>query len=186
MCAVRCLIWNMVLANGTVVALVGDESPELIAELGALHNVDAFTIAGGDEAEAAMRISHSQASYVVSDADPLAHVAAAWVEFYDDRVTLETLLYEAETAADALRAGRAQLPDYYLVLDPESVEGTWRHWWFGALSSKAPMRVLPVAPSALEVRRQLRRLPTGRPWPAEVGSWLTRLHFEVPDRLSIE
>jgi hypothetical protein len=175
----------MVLANGTVVALVGGESPELIAELGALHNVDAFSVTEGDEAEAAWHISHSHASYVVSDTDPLAHVAAAWVEFYDDRVTLETLLYEAETAADALRAGRAQLPDYYLVLDPESVEGTWRHWWFGALSSKAPMRVLPVQPSAREVRQQLRRLPAGRPWPPEFGAWLSRLQFEVPDRLQL-
>lgn len=176
----------MAASNGTVVALVGGESPELIAELGALRNVDAFTVADGDEAEAARRISHSHASYVVSDADPLAHVAAAWVEFFDDRVTLETLLYEAETAAGALRAGRMQLPDYYLVLDPGSVEGTWRHWWFGVLSSKAPIRVLPVPPSTGEVRRQLRRLPTGRPWPTEYGSWLTHLQFEVPDRLALD
>lgn len=174
----------MAASHGTVVALVGGESPELIAQLGALRNVDAFTVADGDESEAAHRISHSHASYVVSDADPLAHVAAAWVEFYDDRVTLETLLYEAETAAEALRAGRAQLPDYYLILDPASVEGTWRHWWFGALSSRAPTRVLPVPSSTGDVRRQLRRLPTGRPWPTEYAAWLTRLHFEVPDRLS--
>lgn len=173
----------MALASGTVVALVGGESPELIAELGALHNVEAFASGEADEVEAARRISRSHASYIVSDVDPLAHVAAAWVEFFDDRVTLETLLYEAEAAADALRAGRAQLPDYYLVVDPEAVEGTWRHWWFGALSSKAPTRVLPVAPSTGEVRRQLRRLPVGRPWPAGFAEWLTRLQFEIPDRL---
>jgi len=175
----------MAASNGTVVALVGDESPELIAELGVLRNVDAFTVADGDEDEAARRISRSHASYVVSDADPLAHVAAAWVEFFDDRVTLETLLYEAETAADALRTGRTQLPDYYLVLDPASLEGTWRHWWFGALSSKAPTRVLPVDAAAWEVRRQLRRLPMGRPWPTGFASWLTHLQFEVPDRLNV-
>lgn len=176
----------MAASNGTVVALVGGESPELIAELESLRNVDAFTVADGDEAEAARRISHSHASYVVSDADPLAHVAAAWVEFFDDQVTLETLQYEAEVAAGALRAGRAQLPDYYLVLNPEAVEGTWRHWWFGALSRKAPTRVLPVAPSSGEVRRQLRRLPTGRPWPTEFAAWLTTLQFEVPDRLGVD
>jgi hypothetical protein len=176
----------MAVSSGTVVALVGDESRELIAELGALRNVDAFAVADGDEAEASRHISHSHASYVVSDSDPLAHVGAAWVEFFDDRVTLETLLFEAEAAADALRAGRAQLPDYYLVLDPESVEGTWRHWWFGALSRKAPTRVLPVGSSVGEVRRQLRRLPTGRPWPAEYGEWLGNLPFEVPDRLVVE
>jgi hypothetical protein len=173
----------MAASSGTVVALVGGESPELIAELGSLRNVDAFAVADGDQDAALRRISHSQASYVVSDADPLAHVAAAWVEFFDDRVTLATLELEARAAAEALRAGRAQLPDYYLVLDPESVEGTWRHWWFGALSRKAPTRVLPVASSSWEVRRQLRRLPTGRPWPGEYSEWLGRLQFEVPDRL---
>ena len=172
----------MAVSSGTVVTLVGSGSSELITELGTLHNVDAFSIAG-DEDEAARRISRSPASFVVSDADPLAHVAAAWVEFFDDRISLETLLMEAEVAADALRAGRAQLPDYYLVLDPEAVEGTWRHWWFGALSSKAPTRVLPVPASSGDVRRQLRRLPTGRPWPEAFPEWLTRLQFEVPDRL---
>ena len=174
----------MAASSGTVVALVGGESPELIAELGALRNVDAFTVADGDEVAASRRISSSQASYVVTDSDPLAHVAAAWVEFFDDRVTLDTLLFEAESAADALRAGRAQLPDYYLVLDPESVAGTWRHWWFGALSRKAPTRVLPVGASSREVGRQLRRLPTGRPWPGEYAEWLGGLQFEVPDRLA--
>ncbi|GAA4154096.1 hypothetical protein GCM10022286_01230 [Gryllotalpicola daejeonensis] len=168
-----------------MVALVGSGSTELIDELNALHNVDAFAVAG-DEADAARRIRRSQASYVVSDADPLAHVAAAWVEFYEDKVSLETLLIEAEVAADALQAGRAQLPDYYLVLDPEAVEGTWRHWWFGALSSKAPTRVLPLPASSREVRRQLRSLPTARPWPDAFPKWLTQLQFEVPDRLSIE
>ncbi|AYG04705.1 hypothetical protein [Gryllotalpicola protaetiae] len=176
----------MAASSGTVVALVGGESPELISELGSLRNVDAFTLAVGDETDASRRISTSQASYVISDVDPLAHVAAAWVEFFDDRVTLDTLLFEAEAAADALRAGRAQLPDYYLVLDPESVEGTWRHWWFGALSRKAPTRVIPVASSSGEVRRQLRHLPTGRPWPAEYAEWLGRLQYEVPDRLALQ
>jgi hypothetical protein len=172
----------MAASNGTVVALVGDESPDLISELGALRNVEAFTMADGDEAEVAHRIIHSHASFVVCDADPLAHVATAWVEFFDDQVTLETLLIEAQATAEALRSGRALLPDYYLVLDPETVEGTWRHWWFGALAAKAPTRVLPVQPSSGEVRRQLRHLPTGRPWPAGFAEWLTRLQFEVPDR----
>jgi hypothetical protein len=175
----------MAASNGTVVALVGDDSAQLISELSALRNVDAFTVTDTDEDDAAQRISRSDAFFVVSDADPLAHVAHAWVEFYDDRVTLETLLVEAETAADALRAGRAQMPDYYLVLDPEGVQGTWRHWWFGALSGKAPARVLPVPASGSDVRRQLRRLPAGRPWP-QLPEWLTRLQFEVPDRLVIE
>ncbi|HEY0249179.1 MAG TPA: hypothetical protein VGC45_13035 [Gryllotalpicola sp.] len=176
----------MAVSNGTVVSLVGTGSEGLLAELGGLRNVDAFRAVDADDTEVAQRILRSHASYVVSDADPLAHVAAAWVEFYDDRVTLDTLRVEAEAAADALRAGRAQLPDYYLVLDPESVEGTWRHWWFGALSSKAPTRVLPISASSGEVRRQLRRLPTGRPWPAEFATWLTRLPFEVPDRIALD
>ncbi|WP_027478909.1 hypothetical protein [Gryllotalpicola ginsengisoli] len=173
------------MAVATVVAVIGDETSELITELSALHNVEAVAVDRDDEARAARRISASQARYVVTDADPLAHVASAWVEFFDDRATLGTLQLEAETAAAALRAGRAQMPDYYLVLDPEQIEGTWRHWWFGALSSKAPTRVLPLPASGEQVRRQLRRLPTARPW-GEPAEWLGRLHFEVPDRLAVE
>lgn len=172
----------MAASNGTVVALVGDESPELISSLAALRNVEAFTVKNTDEAEAARRIVSSPASYVISDADPLAHVAAAWVEFFDDRVSFDTLLLEVETAATALASGDVSMPDYYLVLEPEAIEGTWRHWWFGALSRKAPTRVLPMPASSAQIRRQLRRLPTGRPW-EHLDEWLRALPFEVPDRV---
>ena len=45
-------------------------------------------------------------------------------------------------------AGVAVMPDYYLVAGPELIEGTWRHWWLGALAHRAPSRVLPVEPPA--------------------------------------
>ena len=37
------------------------------------------------------------------DADPLEHVAAAWVELYEERATLGTLEIEVETLLGALR-----------------------------------------------------------------------------------
>ncbi|WP_298229458.1 hypothetical protein [Gryllotalpicola sp.] len=170
----------MVTSNGTVVSLVGDSSAEVLKGLAALRNVEAVEFAAAGASELVSRISRSHASYFVSDADPLLHVAAAWVEFYDDLVSLETLSLEAETAAAALQSGATVMPDYYLVLEPETVEGTWRHWWFGALARKAPTRVLPVPGSTAQVRALLRQLPTGRPW-GELAAWLRGLPYVVPD-----
>lgn len=173
----------MAVQNATIVAVVGDATGEVIDALGSLRGVDALQL-GEADAAGTERISASHGTYVVHDADPLAHVAAAWVEFFDDRTTLGTLDLEIETALDAFRSGARVMPDYYVVLDPDAIEGTWRHWWFGALADRAPRRVVPQPPSAGAVRKLLRQLPMAPAW-TDPASWLPELRFTVPDRTGL-
>jgi hypothetical protein len=169
----------MAVQNATIVAVVGEGSSDVIAELGALRGVDALRL-GEPDADSTRRISASHLPYVVHDADPLGHVAHAWVEFFDDRSTAGTLEIEVSTALAAFEAGERVMPDYYVVLDPESLEPTWRHWWFGALASHGTRRVLPQPAVAGSVRRLLRQLPTAPGWVAP-SSWLPELAFTLPD-----
>jgi hypothetical protein len=170
----------MAVQNATIVAIVGDRSAEVIEGLGALRGVDALQL-GEPDAEGTERISASHGTYVVHDADPLAHVAHAWVEFFDDRSTGGALEVEIETALTAFARGERVMPDYYVVLDPESLESTWRHWWFGALASHGSRRVVPQPAAVGSVRRLLRQLPAAPGWVAP-ESWLPGLEFTVPDR----
>ena len=64
-----------------------------------------------------------------------------------------------------------------------SIEGTWRHWWLGALAHRAPSRVLPVEASGAALRARLRALPASRPWPDP--GWLRHLAFDIPDRVGL-
>jgi hypothetical protein len=173
----------MAVQNATIVAVIGDGSDEVIDALGSLRGVDALQL-GEADAAATERISASQGTYVVHDADPLAHVAAAWVEFFDDRSTLGALELEVGEAVDGFRAGTRVMPDYYVVLDPDTIEGTWRHWWFGALADRAPRRVLPQPASAWAVRKLLRQLPMAPAW-IDPAAWLPELPFTVPDRTGL-
>ena len=75
------------------------------------------------------------------------------------------------------------MPDYYVVAGPETIEGTWRHWWLGALAHRAPSRVLPVEASGAALRARLRALPSSRPWPDP--AWLRQLQFDIPDRVGL-
>jgi len=76
------------------------------------------------------------------------------------------------------------MPDYYVVAGPEAIEGTWRHWWLGALAHHAPSRVLPVEASGSALRARLRALPASRPWP-DPEAWLPRVQFDIPDRVGL-
>jgi len=174
----------MVTPFGTVVSVVGVETDELLASLAPLRNVQVMRLRDREAPAASAAIAAAHAIYVVHDADPLAHVASAWVEFFDDRATLGALEAEVEQAVGQFERGDAVMPDYYLLPDPEGIEGTWRHWWLGVLTRAAPSRVLPTPPTAAAVRAALRRLPASRPWP-EPARWLPRLPYEVPDRLGL-
>ncbi|MFD1713092.1 hypothetical protein ACFSBZ_01290 [Amnibacterium flavum] len=166
--------------HGTTIAVVGPEAQHVLSSLDRFAGVDAMALADADSETAAKLIATSDATYVVHDVDPLRHVAAAWVEFFDDQSTAEVLDLEVEAAVSRLVSGEAFMPDYYVVIEPASLEGTWRHWWLGALAHLAPMRVLPMEASASSVRGLLRSLPTSRPWPAP-DAWLPSLKFAVPD-----
>ena len=171
-------------ANSTTLVVVGG-SASLLEDLDRLPNVRAASLAGRPEAAVKSFVEGAGTAYVAHDRDPLEHVAAAWVEFFDDQGTLGTLDVEVETTAGALRRGEASLPDYYLVLDPEELPVTWKHWWLGVLPGVAPMRVLPTESDYHAIRRLLRRLPSGRTWPESV-EWLQGLTRHAPDRVGLE
>ncbi len=169
-------------------AIVGGGSDDALDTLEGLRGVDTLRLTDSEPAIAARRIAAASAPWVVHDADPLVHVAAAWVELYEERATLGTLEIEVESALADFAEGRAIMPDYYIVLDPDAADTTWRHWWCGALGARAPRRVLPAsAPSSPRdqaLRQLLRALPTSRPWP-EPATWLPGLPFDIPDRVGL-
>ncbi|NQX11156.1 hypothetical protein HQQ80_05925 [Microbacteriaceae bacterium VKM Ac-2855] len=171
-------------SSSTVVLLVGADTSQVIRGLGALPNVDARTFAGDDAPRIRESIATSPSTYLVHDADPLEHVASAWVEFFEDRASHGTLDLEIETAVGAFVRGETSMPDYYVVLEPESAPANWKHWWLGVLPKAAPSRVLPSASDAGAVRRLLRSLPTGKPWP-EPAEWLPEVRFSIPDRVGL-
>src|ERR1700712_5047572 len=157
--------------RSTTLVLVGNESPNAFGALARHANVRAASLAESSDEEAARWVTQANAPYVVHDRDPLAHVAAAWVEFFDDMATLGTLDLEVDRATSALLDGSLSMPDYYIVVDPESLTPTWKHWWLGVLPHAAPTRVIPWAEGSVPLGRVLRRLPTGRSWPTP-DPWL--------------
>lgn len=169
--------------RATVVALVGSDSEPLLSGLADVPAVRALSLREAEPAAATRAVASADCPYVVHDADPLEHVAAAWVELYEEKATLGTLEVEVETLLGLFAAGDAVMPDYYVVVGPESIEGTWRHWWLGALAHRAPSRVLPVEASGAALRARLRALPSSRPWPDP--AWLRRVHFDIPDRVGL-
>jgi methylase of polypeptide subunit release factors len=171
-------------SSSTTLVVVGDDEGGTIRELTGHANVRAASLAGRDDEEIARWTRAAATPYLVHDVDPLEHVAAAWVEFFDDRATLGALELEIERAVDALRRGSAAIPDYYLVVNPETMPPTWRHWWMGVMAQASPTRVIPRSETDPPVTRLLRRLPTGRAWP-EPAAWLGGVTSAVPDRVGL-
>ncbi|HEX5729077.1 MAG TPA: hypothetical protein VFX99_06555 [Microbacterium sp.] len=174
--------------TGTIVAIVGEQSEDALAALDGIRGVEVLELRDSEPALAARRIAAAGTPWIVHDADPLEHVAAAWVELFEERSTLGALEVEVETALAMFEAGSALMPDYYIVLEPQGAPDTWRHWWCGALGHHAPQRVLaspaPTTPRDAALRRLLSRLPSSRPWP-DPASWLPHLPFEIPDRVGL-
>src|SRR5690606_26363342 len=131
-------------AGGTIVAVVGDAVADALESFTGLAGVQTLALGDTEPALATRRIAPAAKPWIVHDADPLVHVAAAWVELYEQRATLGALELEVEAALQAFRSGDAIMPDYYLVLDPDSADAMWRHWWCGALGHWAPRRIHPV------------------------------------------
>ena len=78
---------------------------------------------------------------------------------------------QAAEALAAWRAGRFELPDYYLSLTPATAEGTGPDLYLGPLRAARPRRVAAVltaaddGQAAGQVRQALRELPHGPWWP---------------------
>ena len=171
-------------SSSTTVVVIGDQAPRAIRSVEGLSNVDAASLAGAPEEEAVHWTRRAHATYLVHDWDPLGHVANSWVEFFEDESTFEVLELEIDRTVSALGSGSIAVPDYYVVVEPEALERTWKHWWLGVLPGASPTRVIPWTNPDESLAKLLRRLPTGRPWP-ESGPWLRGLRTAVPDRVGL-
>jgi hypothetical protein len=162
----------------TVVALVGEVREELLVLVTRSSNV-AVVRADGEGLEGALRASAAAegraAPYVVLAADPLAEVAREWRAMWEPRGNPSSFEVGAGEALSAWRAGRLQLPDYYLVVaaEPADVEPTAPHphdLHLGVLREERPSRVVlvlsgEVGEEAARVLTALRSLRQGPWWP---------------------
>lgn len=174
-------------SSATVVALVGPGSGDVVPALAAAGRVRAVpvdpTLPALDRAVAAQRgAAGGGSALAVHDADPLADVAEAWARRYDGVGGAGELEIAVAAVRARWRAGSVELPDYYVVLEPEAWAPTRRHLYLGHLAGQAPTRVLPAA-DAEQVVAVLRRLPAGRWWP-DLGRLLDGLDQVVPDALA--
>ncbi|MEN3538752.1 hypothetical protein AAH991_26820 [Microbispora sp. ZYX-F-249] len=171
--------------SSTVVVVAGDRAAEVTTALDGLHNVRAIPRGQRTPAEMTDVVTRATATYVLHDADPLAEVGDAWTGFFDGTTPVGGLEVAIETTLGALRAERLVLPDYYVVLDPDGLTPTRRHWWLGVLAGAAPARVVPSPASAGAVKETLRTLSAGRWWPSDLDGWLRGLPRQVPDRVGL-
>jgi hypothetical protein len=168
----------------TVVVLAGPAPGEVLAALGRSMNVtlyrperhhpDRSAVQEGDglaaAAEALQRAGRATSPYALVPADPLAAVAASWREMWDVSRQEGSAAFEQEavTALAAWRAGRFELPDYYLVLAREDTGGP--DFYLGPLRSARAHRVVLVpeqepAQQAAGVLHALGSLRHGPWWP---------------------
>jgi hypothetical protein len=165
--------------------IAGEGADRVVAGLDGLHNVRA--VVAGDRPAAAVTelVTRASATYVVHDFDPLAEVGDAWVDFFDQAAPVGGLEVAIESTIHALRVETAVLPDYYIVLEPQDMPPTRRHWWLGVLAGTAPSRIVPAPASADAVRSSLANLVAGRWWPEPADGWLRELPRVVPDQAGI-
>ena len=174
--------------SSTVVVLAGSAPGEVFAALGRSMNVtlirpedpadkDGIEVAAG----ALQRAGRATSAYALVPADPLAAVAAGWQAMWDVSRQEGPAEFEREAAKAlaAWRAGRFELPDYYLVLATGTGAtgtgdgGTGDHgpdFHLGPLRSARPHRVAVVAAAepaqqAAGVLQALGSLRHGPWWP---------------------
>jgi hypothetical protein len=118
--------------SSTVVVLVGAVAEPLLTGLARSSNVSVVR-PPGDEPDgltaAALALSQAarrRSPYVLVPADPLAGVAAEWSAMWDLTAApghAAAFEQQAAQAVAAGRAGRFELPDYYVVLTPGAGPG---------------------------------------------------------------
>jgi hypothetical protein len=171
--------------TSTVVAVVGEVSDRLLAELERSPNVSVVRApaeAAGHQLQPrpawetgalAMReAARRNSPYVLVAEDPLADMAAAWRDMWDAAGGPERPAEFETSAAGALAAWRAkrfELPDYYLVIAGGQPDGTGPDLHLGPLRAARPHRVAASiargAEPASHVLDTLRSLPQGPWWP---------------------
>ena len=169
----------------TVVVLAGSAPGEVLAAVGRSMNVALIrpeepADSGGDGIEAAagalQRAGRATSPYALVPADPLAAVAASWRAMWDVSRPQGPAEFEQEAAKAlaAWRAGRFELPDYYLVLATSTgAADAGDHgpdFHLGPLRSARPHRVAVVAATepaqqAAGVLQALGSLRHGPWWP---------------------
>src|SRR5437870_1910813 len=166
-------------ASTTVVVLVGPGTATLLQMLEDAANVRVLHLDDNssplDRAVAATRqAGGAHIPYLVHDADPLARGVDAWARYFDEAGPIGELEVAVSDTLARARTGALELPDYYLVLDPERLEATRRHFWLGLLHRNAPARVVPVEPDPASVLTALGTLTPGRWW-SPIGDLLAGL-----------
>jgi hypothetical protein len=166
----------------TVVVLAGSAPGEVLAAVGRSMNVALIrpeepADSGGDSIEAAagalQRAGRATSPYALVPADPLAAVAASWRAMWDVARPQGPAEFEQEAAKAlaAWRAGRFELPDYYLVLATSTdAADHGPDFYLGPLRSSRPHRVAFVAATepaqqAAGVLQALGSLRHGPWWP---------------------
>jgi hypothetical protein len=171
----------------TVVVLAGSAPGEVLAAVGRSMNVALIrpeepADSGGDGIEAAagalQRAERATSPYALVPADPLEAVAANWRAMWDVARPQGPAEFEQEAAKAlaAWRAGRFELPDYYLVLATGPGTGAvdagdhGPDFHLGPLRSSRPHRVAFVAATepaqqAAGVLHALGSLRHGPWWP---------------------
>jgi hypothetical protein len=173
----------------TVVVLAGSAPGEVLAAVGRSMNVTLIRpqepVDSGDDgieaaAEALQRAGRATSPYALVPADPLAAVAAGWRAMWDVSRPQGPAEFEQEAAKAlaAWRAGRFELPDYYLVLAASTGAATGTaegadhgpDFYLGPLRSARPHRVAVVAATepaqlAAGVLQALGSLRHGPWWP---------------------
>ena len=166
----------------TVVAVVGTRARSALESLRGRANV---RVVLADDPETAWRlVAGTSVPYLVHDADPLAAVANAWVRRFDEAGPAGELEVGVADVVRRWRARAVGLPDYYLVVDPDELPATLRHWYLGFLHAAAPARVVPASGTGAALAESLGRLPTGRWWP-DVDRLLEGVESVVPDQAGV-
>ena len=167
--------------SSTVVALVGEISAELLAQLSKPSNISVLEpSAPGLEAsfETFSRAGRHSTTYAVVPADPLAEVASEWRKMWSVGSGGNIFEERAGEAIVAWRSGRMEMPDYYLVVLKEPApplpiragEPYEYDFHLAVLRSERPSRVAEVVAgeageTAARIMQLLAQLKQGPWWP---------------------
>jgi hypothetical protein len=171
----------------TVIVLAGPVPAEVLGTLSRSMNVTLVRPADQDgsavtdglaaAADALRRAASATSAYALVTADPLAAVAEGWQGMWDLAHPQGPARFEQEASAAlaAWRAGRFELPDYYLVTaaeadDSETAGQVEQNFYLGPLRAVRPHRVAFVpaaepAEQAVGVLQALGSLRHGPWWP---------------------